>query len=71
MARKWLAEIRNEKGLSQAKAAELAGLSQSYYASIETGARGKPLNVDVAKQIAMVLEFNWTRFFEDEEQDAS
>lgn len=71
MARKWLAEIRNEKGLSQAKAAELAGLSQSYYASIETGARGKPLNANVAKQIAGVLDFPWTRFFEDEEQDAS
>nr|DAO88590.1 MAG TPA: helix-turn-helix domain protein [Caudoviricetes sp.] len=46
----------------------MAGISQSYYASIETGNRGKPLNADVAKKIAEALHFDWTRFYEDEKE---
>ena len=64
--RKWLAEIREAKGLSQYKAAELAGISQSYYAAIETGGRGKPLSVDIAKKIAEALDFDWQLFYPDE-----
>lgn len=64
--RTWLKEIREKAGLSSYKAAELAGISQSYYFSIETGNRGNPLNVDVAKKIAEALGFDWTRFYEDE-----
>lgn len=61
--RLWLKEIRNKEGLSTYKVAELSGISQSYYASIETGQRGKPLNVDVAKKIAEALHFDWTWFY--------
>ena len=64
----WLADLRKAKGFSQYKVAELAGVSQSYYASIETGARGKPLSVNTAKKIAETLEFDWTMFYENEKK---
>jgi len=57
--------IRKEAQKSQKAVASAAGISQSYYAGIETGARGKPLAVPVAQAIAKVLGFNWTRFYED------
>lgn len=63
--RQWLKELRTAAGYSTYKVAELAGISQSYYASIEAGIRGNPLNVDVAKKIAEALGFDWTRFYED------
>ena len=62
--RHWLMAIRKNKGLSQAEVAKRANISQSYYAEIETGARGKGMKVPIAKAIADVLEFEWTRFYE-------
>lgn len=64
--RKWLSEIRVKSGKSQQKVADESGISQSYYAEIELGIRGKPLAVPIAKKIAAVLEFDWTRFYEDD-----
>ena len=63
--REWLAQTRNELGMSQYDVAKAAHISQSYYAGIETGVRGKPLGVPVAKSIASVLGFDWTRFYDD------
>lgn len=65
--RKWLANIRAKAGKSQQEVADAAGISQSYYAGIELGVRGKPLAVPVAKKIAAVLGFDWTRFYDDEQ----
>ena len=64
--RKWLADIRISVKKSQQEVADAAGISQSYYAWIETGIRGKPLAVPVAKKIAAVLGFDWTRFYEED-----
>lgn len=64
--RKWLAEIRASKKKSQQEVADAVGISQSYYAGIETGIRGKPLAVPIAKKIAAMLGFDWTRFYEEE-----
>lgn len=66
--RHWLIEARNAVNLSQQAVADAVGISQSYYAGIETGARGKPLNVSVAKAIARVLGFDWTKFYEDAQE---
>lgn len=63
--RKWLVEIRKAANMSQYAAAEKAGISQSYYASIETGVRGKPLSVTIAKKIATALGFDWTQFYDE------
>ena len=60
--RKWLIDIRN--GRAQAQIAEAVGISQQMYSAIELGER-RP-SVEVAKKIASVLEFPWTRFYEDE-----
>ncbi len=63
--RKWLANIRAAAGKSQQEVANAAGISQSYYAGIELGVRGKPLTVPVAKKIAAALGFDWTRFYDE------
>lgn len=68
--RKWLADIRAASGRSQQEVADAAGISQSYYAGIELGIRGKPLSVPVAKRIAAVLGFDWTRFYDEDEDRA-
>lgn len=65
--RKWLAGIRTSANKSQQEVARAAGISQSYYAGIESGVRGKPLAVPVAKKIAAVLGFDWTRFYDETE----
>ncbi len=66
MDMKWLAEIRGKR--SQQSVADEIGMSQSGYASIETGARTP--SVIMAKRIAAVLGFEWTRFFEDDDRSA-
>ena len=62
--RKWLIDIRN--GRAQAQIAKAAGITQQMYSAIELGER-RP-SVEVAKKIASVLEFPWTRFYEDEDE---
>lgn len=52
-----LKQIREQMGLTTAEAANLSGISQSYYSLIENGTRGNPLNVDIAKKIASALNF--------------
>lgn len=61
----WLKTKRDEKTLSGAKVAGMSGITQQHYSLIENGER-RP-SVAVAKRIAAVLGFEWTRFFEDEE----
>ena len=65
--RTWLVEIRKAARKSQQAVADAAGISQTYYAGIETGARGKPLGVPVAKAIAGALGFDWKRFYDEDE----
>ena len=62
--RKWLIDIRN--GRSQAQIAEAVGISQQMYSAIELGER-RP-SVEVAKKIAAVMGFDWTRFYDDEDE---
>lgn len=64
--RNWLRQIRENAKLSQTQVASMAGISQNYYSTIESGVRRNPLNVDVAKRIASALHFEWTRFYDDE-----
>lgn len=64
--RGWLARIRKGAGLSQYEVAAKAGISQSYYASIESGQRGDKLPQPTASKIAEALCFDWIRFYEEE-----
>lgn len=66
--RTWLKEARNQKGISQKQAAKIIGISQSYYAALETGVRGKNIPGSLAKKIAQTFNFDWRLFYEDGEQ---
>ena len=61
--REWLLNYRKKAGLSQENIAKHSEISQQMYAAVETGARNP--SVETAKKIAEVLDFGWTRFFED------
>jgi len=60
-----LKQLREEAGLSQLLVATETGITQQAYSSIESGKR-QP-SVPVAKKIAAVLGFDWTRFYDDDE----
>lgn len=66
-----IAEERKRASKSQEDMAIAVGLSRAGYANIEAGKR-KP-SVPVAKKIAAVLGFDWTRFYEEdgEAQDSA
>ncbi|MBK0075575.1 helix-turn-helix transcriptional regulator [Bacillus cereus] len=59
----WLLEKRKNKEKTQDYVAFKARISRSMYAMIEIGERNP--SVPVAKNIAKVLNFDWTLFFED------
>ena len=56
--------IRMEKGMTQQELADLVGLDRTTITKIENGAAP---SIDTAKKIAAVMGFDWTRFYEDEE----
>ncbi len=60
--RSWLKMFRLQRGLTQQVVADLSNIKRSYYTMIESGNR-RP-SVSVAKDIAKVLGFEWTIFFE-------
>ena len=64
--RTWLIDIRKKKGLAQSFVAEKVGISAPSYCNIENGSR-RP-SVDNAKEIARLLGFEWTRFYEGEDE---
>jgi putative transcriptional regulator len=63
----WLIGMRKDICLSQKEVAKEAGLSAAYYCYIESGERGKKLPVKTAKAIASVLNFDWCRFYEEDQ----
>lgn len=69
MVREWLIAARNEKGLAQGKVAEMAGIAQPSYFEIEKGiSTPRP---ETAKKIGAALGFDWTKFYQDEEEEES
>lgn len=61
--RSWLKDIREEARLSQKYVSEQVGIAQPSYFNIEMGKRNP--SVSVAKKIAAVLGFDWTRFYDE------
>lgn len=61
MKRDWLKEIRLAKKVTQGEVADACGISRSYFTQIELGIR-RP-SPDLAIAIADELNFDWTRFF--------
>lgn len=64
--RPWLIEKRKGAQMSQQQLAHLVGVSRNYLSELE---RGKTPGVEVAKRIADVLTFDWTRFFDSEHRE--
>ena len=57
---------REKKLLTQQQLADLVGVDRTLISKIENGAATP--SVTTAKKIAAVLGFDWTRFFEDEDE---
>ena len=62
----WLKDIRAQQNMTQQEVANAANVDVTMISKIELGER-RP-SVEVAKKIAAVLGFKWTRFFEDEDE---
>ena len=66
----WFKRTREEKGLTQEKLAAKIGVTRQHIGLIENGVVAP--SVEVAKKIAAVLDFNWTKFYEEvSEEDKS
>ena len=64
--RTWLKEARKEKKLTQLELAQAVGVTEQYIYYIESGDRTP--SVEIAKNIANVLGFDWTLFFPEPEE---
>lgn len=60
--RKWLVERREEKGYSQSSLAKELKVTSQAYNYIENNQRNP--SVELAKKIADILNFSWTKFYE-------
>ncbi len=60
--RDWLIKIRKDNHKTQVGIAEKVNISHQYYSRIEKGLRSP--STGLAKKIAEVLNFEWTRFYE-------
>ncbi len=60
--RPWLKRYRENRCLTHEETAKLSGISRSYYTHIEKGS--KTPTVEVAKEIAKTLKFDWVIFFD-------
>ena len=66
----WFKRTRKEKGFTQEELAAKIGVTRQHIGLIENGVVAP--SVEVAKKIAAVLDFNWTKFFEEvSEEDKS
>ena len=66
--RRWLKELRaRSSNMTQKELAARVGISRTMITEIENG-NANP-SVEVAKRIAAVLGFPWTRFFEEDESE--
>lgn len=65
--RNWLKDLRIAKELTQKNLANMVGVDVTTINKIELGER-RP-SPDTAKAIALVLGFNWTKFYEDNQEN--
>ncbi len=63
MKRVWLINYRKNKKMSQEELACKCDVKQMTISSIENGTR-RP-SPELAKKIAIVLDFDWTKFYEE------
>ncbi|MFE4896606.1 helix-turn-helix transcriptional regulator [Peribacillus butanolivorans] len=66
-SRQWLLDKRTKANLTQEEVATQADIKRPYYTQIESGVRSP--SVKVAKEIAEIIGFDWTLFFEKDCSD--
>lgn len=66
LKRTWLIELRQKEEFSQEELAKLCDTTQMTISNIENGTR-RP-SPDLAQKIGKVLNFNWTKFYEEKEE---
>ena len=66
MARKWLRELRESKGFTQQRMAEMLGMSRQYYFLIESGGRKAKLDIALAMELSHILGISLKRICENE-----
>ncbi len=64
MKRMWLINYRRNYGLTRGKVAKMLRVSEATYMSYELGTRTP--RPPKAKLLADILEFDWTRFYDEE-----
>ena len=64
--RTWLKNLRISKKLTQEDMAKAVGVDLTSIGKYELGLRSP--TVKTAKKIADILNFDWTRFYENEDQ---
>ena len=62
----WFKRTRKEKGFTQEELAAKIGVTRQHIGLIENGVVAP--SVEVAKKIAAVMGFDWTRFYDDEDE---
>lgn len=65
--RDWLLNIRKAKNMTHDDVATKCSITRQFYSMIENGNR-RP-SVEIAKLIAKALDFEWTRFYNNEGSD--
>ena len=66
MERTWLIDLRKKANLTQEELGEKCGVTQMMISNIELGTR-RP-SVKLAQSLAIILGFDWFKFYEDENQ---
>ncbi len=60
--RRWLIKLRLKKNLNQIEMSKFLGITQQSYSYYENYSR-RP-SPQIAKKIAKILDFDWTKFYE-------
>jgi len=64
--REYLKELRRKAEMSQLQAARKAGIVQSYYAAIESGARQSDMTLSIMQKLAGAFNVTVERIIEQE-----
>lgn len=64
--REWLKSAREKCGFTMKAASEKLGISESYYCSIENGARQKKMDITLASKISVVFDVPLAEVIESE-----
>ena len=64
-----IAYHRRQKGLSQAKLADAAGISRQHLAAVEASSMQRPFSVEFLIKIAAVLEISPAELFEYDKKE--